>query len=266
MSIQGIFFQNQILTPQGLGAFGAAALSDGVLCGCEISGGTMAAGFVICGGRPFRTDEISFGAADGIRVVFAYIDTSLEASETEFEQAYVTAVTVASMAEAISIIDHTRQNFPDGNVNLDDTRRTGWLAVLDASNNVIAFNRAAAAGAMVKLWENDDPTASFAADSVLTIPAAAGYDGFVIVSLLSNGSYTGITSDVFPLAGAGAAEVHISAAAVSASSGGSAVVFIRKLTIDKAAGTFTFSKSWNTAGFAGGNTLIPQAIYGFRAR
>lgn len=267
MSINGIFFPGRVLTAKGLGAFGAGALSDGILEGCEVSvsGGSVSigSGYIIIGGRVFGVTGSESGSVSGAyTVLYAKADTSKASSTSSFQQVTIAAASASSAAAAAAIIRNAASGYPAGDLNgASDAVRTCWLALIEGSS-VIAVNSACAGRGMVKIWENASPTSAFAADAVLTIPAAAAFNAFCIVCRTTSGSsFTGRSAFICPIDSA--AESWFNLEKISFERNGGAVHFTRTVTIDPAAGTFSFSNSWNNAGFSGGENMIPTAIYGF---
>ncbi len=94
MSLTGITFANQKITPSDDGRLYGAFLSDGILSGCGISFAaatlTIAAGSMLIGSRELRTsgETLSItGATSGFARVIIDIDLTRAATKTSFEQA-----------------------------------------------------------------------------------------------------------------------------------------------------------------------------------
>ena len=114
--INGIFFENQILTAKGLGAFANAAVSDGILTGCKVSisgtSVTIDEGHIMICGRVVKIPQRSFSIASSSSstlywAITATVDTSAVSDETDFEQVTLTTTTGDSIAAILGNIQTT---------------------------------------------------------------------------------------------------------------------------------------------------------------
>ena len=173
--IRGLFFKDQLLGARGLGAFGASALSDGILDGCTvtISSGTVSIspGHVILGGRVFRianTIEVgSVGAA--YTSIVATVDLTQTATKNNFNQVLpLSLVKNATLANVLS---------GDSNdINLSGTTHSAWLWVHDATDGIPDTYRYAKGKSKELLWQN-----------LTSGGASAVGDGFAAQSLVLPG-------------------------------------------------------------------------------
>ena len=94
MSLTGITFANQKITPSDDGRLYGAMLADGILTGCGITFAaatlSVAAGSLLIGTRELRTSGETLsvtGATSGYARVIIDIDLTRAATKTSFEQA-----------------------------------------------------------------------------------------------------------------------------------------------------------------------------------
>lgn len=266
MSVNGLFFPNRYLTPDGLGAFGAAAVSEGILDGgaVTVSGAraTLAAAWISCGGRVLYASAGQYSLGGNYTVIYAKVDTTKTSTAESFSQAELGAVSVSALAEAYGIMSGANASYPASDVNMGGTVRYVWLALvsyLDSTPAVMAVNRARAASSGQKLWENPAPTALFAAQT-LTLPQMAGYNAFLIVCRRNS------TSELRSAMLCPAPDTSELGFSISASEAGSATYHRqRNVYIDRSAGTIRFSSGWlNGSGADNNYVLIPFEIYGLR--
>lgn len=193
--IKGLFFKNQLLGARGLGAFGAGALSDGILNGCEVtlSGGaaTIAPGHIIIGGRVARISEAievgTIGAA--FSAIVAHIDLTATASKTTFSQVTLTMETGNTLASVM--LGSTND------VNLSDESYQAWLWVYDATGTEAAVQetyRYARGKGKHLLWQNltsggADNVANGFASQMLILPGMDGFRTFEITFATNEGTY-----------------------------------------------------------------------------
>ena len=274
MSVTGLFFPEQILTPQGLGAFGAGAVSDGVLDGCDItasgSSASMAAGWISCGGRVFNTTAESFALSGAYSVIYAKVDTSQASTETEFAQATVGVESAADAAAAVAIIAGTNASFPQDDINLAGTVKTVWLAVVENATGTVTVNRCTARRGMVKLWENAAPAETFP-EQTLTLPAIAGFNAFLITTRRNTQSVEAAAfenSFLCVVRSTGQGFTLSEFVIADTANGNNTTLRQRNVRIDRAAGTMlitaAWTKTWSQSGYSVANgSLIPTAIYGF---
>lgn len=111
MSLTGITFANQKITPSDDGRLYGAFLSDGILSGCGISFAaatlTIAAGSMLIGSRELRTsgETLSItGATSGYARVIIDIDLTRAATKTSFEQAQFKIQYAASVSAFPALI------------------------------------------------------------------------------------------------------------------------------------------------------------------
>lgn len=103
MSLTGITFSNQKITPSDDGRLYGSLLSDGILTGCGITFAaatlSIAAGSLLIGTRELRTsgETLSItGATSGYARVIIDIDLTRAATKTSFEQAQLQVEYAAS--------------------------------------------------------------------------------------------------------------------------------------------------------------------------
>lgn len=196
MSIKGIFFKNQLLGAQGLGAFGASSLTDGILTGCEvtISGGTatMAPGYIIAGGRVFRlTTATPVGnIGSHFSAIVAHIDLTAASSDTEFSQ--------------VTLSMETGSNLPavmlgsSSDINNGGTSYQAWIWLYDAFGDVKETYRHAKSNGKTLLWQNVTDGGSsnvgngFAAQAVI-LPGMDGFKSFEITFATKASEQTMVT-------------------------------------------------------------------------
>ncbi len=105
MSLTGITFANQKITPSDDGRLYTSLIYDGILSGCAITSAaatlSIAAGSMIVGGREIKTDGETLsitGATSGFARVIVDIDLTRAATKTSFEQAQISVQYAASVA------------------------------------------------------------------------------------------------------------------------------------------------------------------------
>lgn len=265
MNINGLFFPFRILTPNGLGAFGQGALSDGIIEGgaVTVSGGTatIANAWLIAGGRPISIGSGSFSVSGGnYTVIYAKVDTSKISTETTFTQAEIGTVSVSDLASALAIMNGSNASYPQGTINMSGGVYVAWLALISytgGSGAVMAVNRARAAKAGQMIWENAAPGSAFAAQT-LTLPQTAGYNSFLVVCRRNTTSELQ-TSMLCPVPGTSETSFAISSSEV----GSSTTHRQRNVYITRSAGTVRFSAGWMSGSNSDNNyVLVPLAIYG----
>lgn len=277
MSINGIFFPGRVLTAKGLGAFGAGALSDGILEGCavSVSGGSVSigSGYVIIGGRVFGVSGAESGSVSGAyTVLYAKADTSKASSAETFQQVTISAAGASSAAAAAAVIRNAASGYPAEDLNgASDAVRTCWLALIEGSS-VVAVNRAAAAGGMVKLWENSSPTSGLGATD-LDLPAIGGYDTFLAVFRRDDAdtAYGNIiTSVACPMEGLASRRFVCTDFGLADNTySGRTCLRERWVDITPGSGRVSFTTGWwtgwNNSAWTYANdpgTLVPVALYG----
>lgn len=189
--IRGLFFKDQLLGARGLGAFGASALSDGILDGCTvtISSGTVSIspGHVILGGRVFRianTIEVgSVGAA--YTSIVATVDLTQTATKNNFNQ--VLPLSLAKNATLANVLSGDSND-----INLSGTTHSAWLWVHDATDGIPDTYRYAKGKSKELLWQNLTSGGAsavgdgFAAQS-LVLPGLSEFRGIEITFLIEDG-------------------------------------------------------------------------------
>ena len=182
-NVKGLFFKDQRLGARGLGAFGAAALSDGILNGCEvtISGGvaTIGPGHIIIGGRVARISAPvqvgSVGAAFS-RIV-ATVDLTRVSTKADFDQVRLSIETASTLAALMT--------GDTNDINLAGSTHKTWLWVYEATGtaSLAVYQESyhyARARSKQLLWRNPSPSSGFAAQTLI-LPAMDGYRSFEIV-------------------------------------------------------------------------------------
>lgn len=176
--IKGLFFKDQLLGARGLGAFGASALTDGILDGCEvtISNGTatIAPGHIIVGGRVIRiANSIEVGSIGAAYTsIVATVDLTQQSTRNTFDQVSLALVKNASLTNVLTADTE--------DINLSGTTHSAWLWVHDATGDVDDTYRYARSRGKQLLWRNENAggttgvSDSFAAQSIV-IPGLSGF-------------------------------------------------------------------------------------------
>ena len=281
--INGIFFENQILTAKGLGAFGNSALSDGVLTGCKasISGTsvTIEEGYIIICGRVVKIPQQSFTLASSstyaYSAVIATVDTTAASGETTFEQVSLsvsngTTDVMSPIANVHSGYDSVNQFTYD--INMSGSTASTWIAIFrvdSRQSSVVAYNYAIA-NSMDLLWKNPSPTSGFDGSTFATkFPTLSKYDAVLITYRRTNessnyGYYR--SSLICPFGDSGNYTYTLANTSLDGTSNYTIVVRERDVTINPSTGTITFTTGWRSGGSSGSTgTIIPLEIYGLRA-
>lgn len=283
--INGIFFENQILTAKGLGAFGNSALSDGILTGCKVSVGsnvvTIDEGYIIICGRVIRIPQTTFtipsssGGATVYHAIVATVDTTAISDESSFEQVSLSVSSgnsdvMSPLSNIHSGYDSTNQFIYD--INMSGNTASMWLVLVRVNSTtptIIAYNYAIA-NSMDLLWKNPSPTSAFDGSTFATkFPTLSKYDAVLITYRRTNessnyGYYR--SSLICPFGDSGNYTYTLADASLDGSSNYTIVVRERDVTITPSTGTITFSTGWRSGGSSGSTgTIIPLEIYGLRA-
>lgn len=283
--ISGIFFENQILTAKGLGAFANATMSDGILSGCKVSVSglnvTMNEGYISICGRVVKIPQQSFtlSADTGhgtYHAIVASVNTNAISDEDTFTQ--VTISTVTGNASMYSPLNDLHSGYDPTNnftydINMSGSTASTWLVILrvQSSQASVSQYNYANAMSMVRLWTNSDLTSSFSAQT-LSLPTINKYDALLVVYRKTNGSDAyQRQSMICPYSRSAASGTtyvfDLIHSTLNDSSPYTNVLRQRRMTISPADNTVTFSTGWVTGGSAEGNagTLIPVEIFGLRA-
>lgn len=166
MSLTGITFANQKITPSDDGRLYGAMLADGVLTGCGITFAaatlSVAAGSLLIGTRELRTSGETLsvtGATSGYARVIIDIDLTRAATKTSFEQAQLQIEYAASLDAFPALVQqdinaagtHYQSIFCV--VSLGEAGITGIISALGPARHSLTFADVAV------------PAASFVSDS-----------------------------------------------------------------------------------------------------
>ena len=250
ITAEGVFFQDKVLTPQSLGALGAAALEDGVLTGCGMSltGKTLniGEGFIIVWGRVAKVNQGTLEAdANGV----VYADVNTEAAEP-------VTLDFASSAER------------GGNINIgSETTTRGIIATINGGKIIQRPARGT-----VMLWENSGT--SMAGGTAVSVPGLKGFDNIVIELMRSNDEHGDeflTQAGLYLPSTSGEKQYTItqSVAYDETVSGNPAVMRQRNITFDKQNETVTFSTGYyhnhtTDENDTSSGTLVPLRIWGVR--
>lgn len=286
--INGIFFENQILTAKGLGAFGNSALSDGILTGCKASVGsnavTIGEGYIIICGRVIRIPQTTFtipsssGGATVYHAIVATVDTTATSDESSFEQ--VSLSVSSGNSEVMSPLSNIHSGYDSTNqftydINMSGNTASMWLVLVSVNSTtptVIAYNYAIA-NSMDLLWTNPSPNSSFEGNAFATkFPTLNKYDAVLITFKSYNESVSDSnarSSMICPFTRGVSSTFYYNlnqATLGSASSSFPVTVRQRNVYITPASGTITFSNGWRSGATSSSNAvLIPLTIHGMRA-
>lgn len=283
-SIDGIFFENQILTAKGLGAFGNSAVSDGILTGCKISASglniTISEGYIMICGRVAKIPQTNFvlnsstAGSGRFDAIVATVDTNATSSEDSFNQ--VTLSKVEGSTTPLSPIGSLYSGYDPEHeftydINMSGQTASVWLVICNAfrSSCSVAMYNYANSMAMDLLWKNAAPTSYMTSETkTLSIPVLNYYDGLLIayrentsnnnretkICLYDRGSSNSFTYEL-----------------VSMKLGDSWYTEVRQrnVTITPSTGAVVFSAGWykQSSEYYGTSegSLIPTEIYGLRA-
>lgn len=278
MSINGIFFENQILTAKGLGAFGNAALSDGIVTGCQASTNgltiSLSPGYIVVCGRVINISEsLSFTVSGSNRfyIIRATVNTSGTSTSSDFNQVTIDTVGGSSVETLIASLNsgYSGTDFTY-DINLNGTTASTWLVAISAGHSIASVSRYNyASSVMDLLWMNNDTSASFDAQTI-SIPKLRKYGAVLIVYKGNNGTVDASnprSSILCPYRSASTSYLYTLAQAITGGSGTwTAVNRQRNVTIDASTGTLAFSTGWINGGTSGNTAvIIPLEIYGVKA-
>ena len=283
--INGIFFENQILTAKGLGAFGNSALSDGILTGCKMSSSglnvTITEGYILICGRlvkiPQTTITFSTGTGHGGRydAIIATVDTNAVSEEGDFAQVTISKLEGDS-ASVLSPLSSLRGGYDPTNeftydINMGGQTASAWLAIcnVNGSNATVKLYNYANSMAMDLLWKNDAPTSAMTSETkTLSIPVLNYYDGILIAYRESNSNNNRETKICLYDRGSSSSFTY---ELISMKLGDDWYTEVRQrnVTITPSTGAVVFSAGWykSSSSYYGTSegSLIPTAIYGLRA-
>lgn len=168
MSIKGVDFPLQLVTPVDAGILQAAIMTDGILSGCEVTWSgltvTIAPGMMIACGRRIKLTEpvsITLNAYVGYARIYVQIDASAASTKEAFEQVSFGARYASTPAGFVSgesgDINGTGVLYDAPIVDMQTTA----AAVVGQVCRYMAHVRVASA-----LWETADETAAFPAQTV----------------------------------------------------------------------------------------------------
>jgi len=266
MPIEGIFFENQILTAQGLGAFGDAALSDGILTGFYPIGSTSQSltvpeGYMVIRGRVFKTPQTTLRITTGSSsVAYTAIIVTVDTTQGSTEESFNQVSMAVSQGSSIAAVTATTTS----DINMTGTTASAVLAILNTSTSsptVLGYNRSVGKS-MRQLWSRESAAMD---EQTVAIPTLCAYDALLIV-------YKRTTGDSWHMSQICTYEKGVNknyTYSLSASYINSTMyncVNQRLATINGANGTVAFSNGWYAIGGSAGKTdstsIIPVAIYG----
>ena len=200
MSLTGITFANQKITPSDDGRLYGAMLADGILTGCGITFAaatlSVAAGSLLIGTRELRTSGETLsvtGATSGYARVIIDIDLTRAATKTSFEQAQFKIQYAASL-DAFAALEQQ-------DINTAGTHYQAAFCVLSLSTagitGVVSSLASARVGTaqigngVVTLEKLADSARGNASSDLSATPFSAGNNGrLLIFSSSENTSYT----------------------------------------------------------------------------
>lgn len=271
MPIEGIFFENQILTAQGLGAFGDASLSDGILTGFyPISGTsqslTVPEGYMVIRGRVFKTPQTTLRITTGSSsVAYTAIIVTVDTTQGSTEESFNQVSMAVSQGSSIAAVTATTTS----DINMTGTTASAVLAILNTSTSsptVLGYNRSVGKS-MRQLWSREP--ASMSAQTI-AIPTLCAYDALLIdyrVTLVS-GESTARSSIICPYNKGVNESVTFNMIGSWVSDSYYNVLYQRQATINGGAGTIYFSNAWWTSTASSSShgdsssLCVPITIYG----
>lgn len=270
-NIEGIFFENQILTAKGLGAFGNGALSDGVLTGCEVSTNglvlTIGTGYIVVGGRVAYLSQpheftLSSGSGNGTsNLIVATVDTTALSVEDTFSQVSLSLVSGTNVSGVFGNIPSS------GNINMLGTSASTWLvyATTTHSSSIgTLYRNAATSNALFKIYTNSGT--NFDAQT-LTIPAIREFDAILVSSWVNNEDMHRTTHICSYDRTSSGTYIYPLTSTVLSGTSNSIVVRHRRLDIVPADGTLTFYTGYvSTTTTGNSGIMVPKDIYGIRGK
>lgn len=209
MSLTGVTFSNQKVTPSDDGRLYSSMLSDGILTGCSITFTaatlSIAAGSLLIGGRELRTSGETLsvtGATSGYARVLIDIDLTKAATKDSFEQAQwliqyaastdafaaletqdinsagthfqaifcVLSLGSAGIASVLSSMGSASASLSDGSVSLAKLANDARFGIDTGPSGTSATIVNAWGNALVFVWQ-DGVTITLDAAAVATLPA-----------------------------------------------------------------------------------------------
>lgn len=269
MPIEGIFFENQILTAQGLGAFGDAALSDGILTGFYPIGSTSQSltvpeGYMVIRGRVFKVPETTLRITTGSSsVAYTAIIVTVDTTQGSTEESFNQVSMAVSQGSSIAAVTATMTS----DINMTGTTASAVLAILNTSTSsptVLGYNRSVGKS-LRQLWTRDSTQPMSPNGDTVTIPTLCAYDAALVVFRRGTTSLW-FMSMICPYEKGVDSDYTYSLSAPYVSTSFYNYTNQRLVTFNGAKGTVTFSKGWYAGGSSVGdesqNTCIPHAIYG----
>lgn len=280
--IKGLFFKDQLLGARGLGAFGAAALSDGILNGCEVtisgSTATISPGHIIIGGRVIRIANAievgSIGAA--FTSITATVDLTKTSTKSLFQQVTLGIVTGDTLDDVLT--EDTND------INLSATTHTSWLWAHDATGAMEDSYHYAASQGKQLLWQNLTSGGASAvgdgfAAQALVIPRLNEFSSIEVlfraeVDAVTSATYSCIIPDTVFLetesSGTFAGKKYLYwLPSIVRLSSGMRMIYERGLRIFPTENTIDITTGWRSRGDgystgSSANYMIPVEIYGVR--
>lgn len=200
MSLTGITFANQKITPSDDGRLYGAMLADGILTGCGITFAaatlSVAAGSLLIGTRELRTSGETLsvtGATSGYARVIIDIDLTRAATKTSFEQAQFQIQYAASL-DAFAALEQQDINTAGTHyqvvfciLSLGTAGITGVVSSLASAR----VGTAQIGNGVVTLEKLADSARGNASSNLSSTPFSAGNNGrLLIFSSSENTSYT----------------------------------------------------------------------------
>lgn len=268
MPIEGIFFENQILTAQGLGAFGDAALSDGILTGFYPIGGTsqtltVPEGYMAIRGRVFKVPQTTLRITTGSSsVAYTSIIVTVDTTQGSTEESFNQVSMAVSQGSSIAAVTATTTS----DINMTGTSASAVLAIINTSTSsptVLGYNRAVGKS-LRQIWTSENSAQAMSA-TTLSIPNLCAYDAALVVFRRAVDS-SWFMSMICPYEKGVDSDYSYSLSAPYISTGLYNYTHQRLVTFNGAKGTAVFTNGWyaggGTAGANSSNVCIPHAIYG----
>jgi len=273
--MEGIFFPNKVLKSAGMGAFGAAAIGDGIIAGCipSVDGSTISFsdGYIMIGGRLISMHSDSVEDISGDMGYITVTITPPTGSDTEY-------------SIDLGFSDTEPTDDPDS-LNLGGTNPyTGWIAKYEresASSPYTVSAREAggsgsggSGGSGSALWTNTIAEGSEYGKGGITVPwgnISKSYNFYLITFIVDNTTnFRNLFGQVNIICKKGEKTLCSASCASPNYSGTSAnrLLYERFVTIDINDGFIFSTGGWyythtKTGGEASnGKVMVPIAIYG----
>lgn len=267
MPIEGIFFENQYLTAKGLGAFGDASLSDGILTGCSMTVSsnsvTVTEGYAIIRGRVFYIPQTTLNIQTGTSstaytAIIATVDTTAASEEGTFSQVTLRTLQGSSVASVIGGLTNL-------DINLTGSMAEAVLAILNTGTSLgVAARNVSSGRSMTTIWTNPSPAQGFSAQTV-NCPAVCFYDTFYIEIRRTSGNdgWDGRNGTILHVPAGSSTDAR---PAVVGSWNSRVDITYRNVTINRSTGQIVFGDGTSSGANYSTDTkttyAVPVAIYG----